>query len=138
MEGVGIMVRRSKAGKFVVATIMPGSPASLGGQVEADDVILAVGGVETEGMTPQQLADAVLGPRGSQVSVTLRRSAVGVQSGQVKSGAEGESQAQALDRVYTVQLVCAKACVRVCSERKGKEGGGQAMGGKVGGGQGQE
>ena len=111
MEGVGIMVRRSKAGKFVVASIMPGSPASLGGQVEADDVILAVGGLETEGMTPQQLADAVLGPRGSQVSVTLRRSAVGGQSGQVKSGTEGESQVQALDRVYTVQLVCESKCV---------------------------
>jgi C-terminal processing protease CtpA/Prc len=54
-------VRRNKAAQFVVATMMPGSPAALGGQVEADDVILAVGGVETDGMTPQQLADAVLG-----------------------------------------------------------------------------
>jgi len=138
MEGVGIMVRRSKAGKFVVATIMPGSPASLGGQVEADDVILAVGGVETEGMTPQQLADAVLGPRGSQVTVTLRRSAVGGQSGQVKSGAEGEGQAQALDRVYTVQLVCESkhACVCVARARARKVGGKQ-WGGRWGGGEGE-
>jgi C-terminal processing protease CtpA/Prc len=97
MEGVGIMVRRNPAGQYVVATVMPGSPASIGGKVETDDVILAVGGVETDGMTPQQLADAVLGPQGSRVSVTLRRAAV--QTGQV----DGESQR--LERVYTLDLI---------------------------------
>ena len=96
MEGVGIMVRRNKAGQYVVATMMPGSPAALAGNVEADDVLLAVGGHEVEGLTPQQLADVVLGPRGSVVSVTLRRSAV-------QRMVEGESQT--LERVYTVQLV---------------------------------
>jgi len=96
MEGVGIMVRRNKAGQYVVATMMPGSPAALAGNVEADDVLLAVGGQETEGMTPQQLADAVLGPRGSKVSVTLRRSAV---------QRIVDDQTQTLERVYTVELV---------------------------------
>jgi hypothetical protein len=96
MEGVGIMVRRNQAGQYVVATVMPGSPASVGGKVETDDVILAVGGVETDGMSPQQLADAVLGPQGSRVSVTLRRAAVQTQ-------VDGETQR--LERVYTLDLV---------------------------------
>lgn len=96
MEGVGIMVRRNPAGQYVVATVMPGSPASIGGKVEKDDVILAVGGVETDGMSPQQLADAVLGPQGSQVSVTLRRAAV-------QTEVDGESQR--LERVYTLELL---------------------------------
>jgi len=96
MEGVGIMVRRNKAGNFVVATIMPGSPASLMGQVESDDVLLAVGGMETDGMSAQQLADAVLGPRGSSVSVTLRRSTL---------QREVDGERHNLDRVYSVELV---------------------------------
>mmetsp|Transcript_83177 Transcript_83177/g.121792 ORF Transcript_83177/g.121792 Transcript_83177/m.121792 type:complete len:586 (+) Transcript_83177:83-1840(+) len=96
MEGVGIMVRRNKGGNFVVATIMPGSPASLLGQVEAEDVLLAVGGIETDGMSAQQLADAVLGPRGSSVSVTLRRSTV---------QREVDGATHNLDRVYSVELV---------------------------------
>jgi len=96
MEGVGIMVRRNQAGQYVVATVMPGSPASVGGKVETDDVILAVGGIETDGMSPQQLADAVLGPQGSRVSVTLRRAAVQTQ-------VDGETQR--LERVYTLDLV---------------------------------
>ena len=100
MEGVGIMVRRNKAGQFVVATMMPGSPASIGGNVQPDDVILAVGGVETDGMSPQQLADAVLGPRGSRVTFTLRR------AGDIGADVDVESgQAVLPDRVYCVELV---------------------------------
>jgi len=79
---------------------MPGSPASIGGNVQPDDVILAVGGVETDGMSPQQLADAVLGPRGSRVTFTLRR------AGDVGADVDVESgQAVLPDRVYCVELV---------------------------------
>jgi len=95
MEGVGIMVKKNRAKDYEVATIMPGSPASIEGNVEQGDILLAVGGKPVVDMTPQELADAVLGPRGSKVTMTLKRAAVQ----QTSSGG------QMLERVYTVELV---------------------------------
>jgi len=95
MEGVGIMVKKNSFREYEVATIIPGSPASIEGNVEKGDILLAVGGNAVVDMTPQELADAVLGPRGSKVSMTLKRAAVQ----QTSSGG------QVLERVYTVELV---------------------------------
>jgi hypothetical protein len=97
LEGVGVMVKRSRGGEFAVAAIIPGSPAALEGSVEPGDVILAVNDAPVDAMTPAEMADAVLGVRGSTVSLTLRRSA---------RDAAGPSDTEGLlERVFHVSLV---------------------------------
>mmetsp|Transcript_30384 Transcript_30384/g.47599 ORF Transcript_30384/g.47599 Transcript_30384/m.47599 type:complete len:304 (+) Transcript_30384:438-1349(+) len=76
MEGVGILVKKAASGEYAVAAVVPGSPGDRVGKVEAGDIIIKVDNQEVASLPPQELANLVLGPRGSKISITLRRNAL--------------------------------------------------------------
>lgn len=74
MEGVGILVKREGAGKdYKVALIAEGSPAAVEGSMRVGDSLISINSKSTSEMDVQQLADAVLGRRGTRVKLTLGR-----------------------------------------------------------------
>ena len=77
LEGIGATLRDDE-GYIKVVKIIPGSPADRQGQLQADDVILAVaqGNAEPVDVTDMRLRDAVAlirGKKGSEVRLTVKR-----------------------------------------------------------------
>jgi carboxyl-terminal processing protease len=74
--GVGMQIgqRPGKLGKLVVVVMfpIPGSPAFRAG-LRPGDIIAKVNGQPTEGMSTQQVADKLKGPKGTQVHITVSR-----------------------------------------------------------------
>lgn len=77
LEGIGALLREED-GYVKVVSIMPGSASAKQGQLEAEDIILAVAEKEAEPVeiTDMRLSDAVRlirGPKGTEVSLTVRK-----------------------------------------------------------------
>jgi len=77
LEGIGATLREED-GYIKVVKVIPGSAADRQGQLQADDIILAVGQAEDEpvDVTDMRLRDAVeliRGKKGTEVRLTIRR-----------------------------------------------------------------
>ncbi|NIA14797.1 MAG: PDZ domain-containing protein [Nitrospiraceae bacterium] len=70
--GIGVTIHQNEEMDIVIASPLPNSPALRAG-VQAGDVIRAVDGVSTEGMTTEDAAKRIRGPKGSVVALTLER-----------------------------------------------------------------
>src|SRR5260370_39302651 len=74
--GVGMVIQqqRDSQGKDKVSVITPyeGTPSFRAG-IRPGDVIVAVDGKTAEGMTSDQVAKALKGPKGTHVQVTMAR-----------------------------------------------------------------
>jgi membrane-associated protease RseP (regulator of RpoE activity) len=79
LGGVGIVFSKDQSGYFVVRTLHEGSCAAASG-ICPGDVIVSVDGAGTQGMSMRQVASAISGAVGSQVTIKIRR---GTQSGNV-------------------------------------------------------
>lgn len=79
LGGVGIIFSKDKSGSFVVRTLQDGSCAAASG-ICPGDIIVSVDGNNTEGMSMRQVASAISGVAGSQVTLKIRR---GTQTGNV-------------------------------------------------------
>jgi carboxyl-terminal processing protease len=73
--GVGIMIRHDDKRDIQVINPLEGSPASRFG-VKSDDRILAVDGKSTVGWTLNKAVDAITGPAGENVRLTVRREGI--------------------------------------------------------------
>lgn len=73
--GVGIMIRHDDRRDIQVVNPLEGSPASRSG-VKSDDRILAVDGKSTVGWTLNKAVDAITGPAGKNVRLTVKRDGV--------------------------------------------------------------
>jgi len=71
-EGIGAILTQ-KDSQIVVVGILDGSPASTA-KLQADDVILAVNQELTDGQVLDQVVSRIRGPKGSEVTLTIRRS----------------------------------------------------------------
>jgi len=69
-EGVGLEIQ-NKDGKIVIVAPIDGSPAQKAG-LHAGDIILKVNGVDVSGLPVGQVANQVLGPAGTQVTLTIQ------------------------------------------------------------------
>lgn len=69
--GIGVLLGE-RDGEVVVSAVIPEGPASRAG-IRAGDRIVAVDGVSTEGLAPDELASRVRGDEGSTVNVTVSR-----------------------------------------------------------------
>jgi carboxyl-terminal processing protease len=72
--GVGMLIRQFR-GRTIVDEPFPDTPASRGG-VRPNDIIDKVDGATTEGMNVSEVAQAVKGPDGTPVKLTLLRKGV--------------------------------------------------------------
>jgi carboxyl-terminal processing protease len=71
--GTGIVIQVDDANKYIdVSNIVPDGPADKAG-VQQDDVITAIDGVSTKGMTLQQASSHLRGKAGTQVQLTIMR-----------------------------------------------------------------
>jgi carboxyl-terminal processing protease len=73
--GVGIMIRHDDRRDIQVISPLEGSPASRFG-VKSDDRIVAVDGKSTVGWTLNKAVDAITGPSGQNVKLTVKREGV--------------------------------------------------------------
>jgi len=69
-EGVGIEIQ-NKEGKIVIVAPIDGSPAKKAG-LHAGEIILKVNSVEVSGLSVGQVANKVLGPAGTKVTLTIQ------------------------------------------------------------------
>jgi carboxyl-terminal processing protease len=69
-EGVGLEIQM-KEGKTVIVAPIDGSPAQKAG-LHPGDIILKVNGVDVSGLPVGQVANKVLGPAGTQVTLTIQ------------------------------------------------------------------
>jgi carboxyl-terminal processing protease len=74
-EGVGLEIQ-TKEGKIVIVAPIDGSPAQKAG-LHSGDIILKVNGVDVSGLSVGQVANKVLGPAGTQVTLTIQDSKTG-------------------------------------------------------------
>jgi carboxyl-terminal processing protease len=72
--GIGVEITKEK-GKLAVASLLPDTPAYKAG-LDAGDVIEAVDGVETKDMTLVCAVHKITGPKGTKVTLTIRREGV--------------------------------------------------------------
>ncbi|MGA3057778.1 MAG: S41 family peptidase [Candidatus Limnocylindrales bacterium] len=72
VAGIGVLLSDS-SGALVVTKVVAGSPAAAAG-MKPGDVITAVDGVSTAGLTLDQLSTRVRGPEGTKVEITVVRS----------------------------------------------------------------
>src|SRR5579872_1788902 len=71
--GTGIVIEQDDATHYIgVSNVVPDGPADKAG-VQQDDLILAIDGVSTKGMTIQQASSHLRGKAGSAVQLTLQR-----------------------------------------------------------------
>lgn len=71
--GTGIVIQVDDQTKYIdVSNIVPDGPADKAG-VQQDDVITAIDGVSTKGMTLQQASSHLRGKAGTQVQLTIQR-----------------------------------------------------------------
>jgi hypothetical protein len=73
--GVGLLLNITANGVFVVG-IAPLSSAEREGSVHVGDTLLAIGDRVLEGMTTDSLVKLLVGPQGSAITLTCRRSAL--------------------------------------------------------------
>ena len=73
--GVGLLLNITVNGIFVVG-VAPLSSAEREGSVMVGDTLLAIGDRVLEGMTTDSLVKLLVGPQGSAITLTLRRSAL--------------------------------------------------------------
>ena len=73
--GVGILIRHDDRRDIQVINPLEGSPASRSG-VKSDDRIVAVDGKSTVGWTLNKAVDAITGPAGENVKLTVRRDGI--------------------------------------------------------------
>jgi carboxyl-terminal processing protease len=71
-EGVGMQMDTNAEGQLIVVAPLKGSPAEKAG-VESGDLILAIDGTSTQGMTTDQAVQLIRGPKGTTVTLTLGR-----------------------------------------------------------------
>ncbi len=71
-EGIGATLKQTPSGSVQIVRTFPGMPADRGG-VLPGDIIEAVDGVSTQGLNSTEVAAMVRGPRGTEVTLTLRR-----------------------------------------------------------------
>ncbi|MFA7692311.1 MAG: S41 family peptidase [Candidatus Hydrogenedentales bacterium] len=71
-EGIGISIKQDDNGYITVFMPMVGSPAAEAG-IKPNDIIVAIDGKSSEGMTTSDAADVIRGKRGSYVTLTLVR-----------------------------------------------------------------
>ena len=69
--GIGVWLKR-KAGELTVISVLPKTPAEDSG-LESGDVLVEVGDRAVADMTSDQAVDAIKGPAGSKVRLTVRR-----------------------------------------------------------------
>ena len=70
LTGIGVAIE-SRANQIVIQEVYPDSPASDAG-IQNGDVILSVDGTAVASMTADQVANAMRGPRGSTVRLSIR------------------------------------------------------------------
>ena len=70
--GIGVTIDQNDEMDIVIVSPLPNSPASRAG-VQPRDIIRAVDGVSMDGMTTEDAAKRIRGPRGSVVALTLER-----------------------------------------------------------------
>ncbi|MCS7055788.1 MAG: S41 family peptidase [Thermoflexales bacterium] len=71
-EGIGATLKQTPSGAIQIVRTFPGMPADRGG-VLPGDIIEAVNGVNVQGLNSTEVAAMVRGPRGTEVTLTLRR-----------------------------------------------------------------
>lgn len=70
--GIGIQIRKEPGGFIEAVTPLADSPALRAG-IRAGDYIIRVGGAETRMMSLEQAVKLITGPRGTAVTLTIRR-----------------------------------------------------------------
>jgi carboxyl-terminal processing protease len=71
--GTGIVIQQDPQSKFIdVSNVVPDGPADKAG-VQQDDVILAIDGISTKGLTLEQASARLRGKAGTQVELTIQR-----------------------------------------------------------------
>jgi carboxyl-terminal processing protease len=70
--GVGVELRMNDSGAEVIQ-ILPGGPAGYSG-MKSGDVITAIDGTETAGLSLESAVSKLRGPAGSQISIRISRS----------------------------------------------------------------
>ena len=71
--GTGIVIQQDPQTKYIdVSNVVPGGPADKAG-VQQDDVITAIDGLATKGMTLEQASGHLRGKTGTQVQLTIER-----------------------------------------------------------------
>lgn len=71
-EGIGATLKETSGGGVQIVRTFPGMPAAKGG-VLPGDVIESIDGKSTLGLNSSEVAALVRGPRGTEVTLTLRR-----------------------------------------------------------------
>jgi len=70
-HGFGFLSARSaKSQDWLVKQLIPGGTASMCGQIDVDDAVVAVDGQRIAGMNIEQVQDLILGPEGTTVTIT--------------------------------------------------------------------
>lgn len=70
--GIGIVMRTGSDGRPALMRVLNGGPADAAG-LAVDDVIREINGVATDKMTPEQARDALRGPAGTTVELSVHR-----------------------------------------------------------------
>ena len=79
-SGTGIVIQIDDASKRIaVSNVVPNGPADRAG-IQQDDVIAAIDGLSTKGMTLQQASSHLRGKEGSVVSLTIERAGQALRS----------------------------------------------------------
>lgn len=73
-DGIGVSIKQDEEGNIVVFMPILGSPAAAAG-IKPQDVIVAIDGKSTEGMTTADAAELIRGRRGTFVVLTILRKA---------------------------------------------------------------
>ncbi|MEQ8316631.1 MAG: S41 family peptidase [Phycisphaerales bacterium] len=71
-SGIGVSIQMNNKREIQVVTPLDGTPAQRAG-VRAEDVITAVNGEKTFGISLNQAVDKITGPKGTPVDITVRR-----------------------------------------------------------------
>lgn len=71
-EGIGVSIKLDQNNRIMVFTPIAGSPAAEAG-IRPFDIIVKIDGISTEGMSLNEAADKIKGPRGTSVKLTLER-----------------------------------------------------------------
>ena len=73
--GVGIVIKENNKGEITISNPIEGAPAYYGG-VQPEDVLVSVNGKSANGWTLNDAVDRITGPKGTAVTLTLRREGV--------------------------------------------------------------
>lgn len=75
-DGIGVVIKPNDEGRIIIFEPIVGSPAAKEG-IRAGDIIDKIDGVSTEGMTTDDAARRIKGPRGRKVVLTMQRAVEG-------------------------------------------------------------